>query len=201
MSQPTVIKLSGSLAAKFGRTHIRHLESGRTWEAFSALKHTLAGFEQFIQLQAKRGMRYAIFRNGENVSEKEFELAGTRELRIVPIVEGSKRAGLFQTIFGAVLFAAAVYMGPGGIGALFAEGAGVWGVVGTVGISMIAGGVFQMLSPQTLSTSSNEDSSTSYAFGGAVNTSAAGNIVPIGYGKRRVGGAIISAGIYAEDQQ
>ncbi|EMM0854958.1 tail assembly protein, partial [Morganella morganii] len=25
--------------------------------------------------------------------------------------------------------------------------------------------------------------------------------VPIGYGKRRIGGAVISAGIYVEDQQ
>ena len=186
-AQKTVIKLSGSLAAKFGRTHIKYLESGKTWEAFSALKHTLKGFEQFIKLQAKRGMRYAIFRNGENVSEKEFELSGTRELRIVPVIEGSKRSGVLQVIVGAVLIVA---------GAIMENPALV-----QMGATMVLGGVMQMLSPQNLNLSSNEDSGTSYAFGGAVNTSAAGNPVPIGYGKRRVGGAIISAGIYAEDQQ
>ncbi|MBF4432284.1 tail assembly protein, partial [Vibrio anguillarum] len=34
---------------------------------------------------------------------------------------------------------------------------------------------------------------------GAVNTTASGHIVGIGYGERLIGGAVISAGIYAED--
>ncbi|HHJ4498639.1 TPA: tail assembly protein, partial [Escherichia coli] len=33
------------------------------------------------------------------------------------------------------------------------------------------------------------------------NTTASGNPVPLLYGQREIGGAIISAGIYAEDQQ
>lgn len=66
---------------------------------------------------------------------------------------------------------------------------------------MVAGGVVQMLSPQAKGLKGSEaaENAPSYAFGGAVNTTAAGNPVGIGYGKRRIGGAIISAGIYAED--
>ncbi|MCE1424815.1 tail assembly protein, partial [Enterobacter hormaechei] len=45
------------------------------------------------------------------------------------------------------------------------------------------------------------DNKPSYAFGGPVNTTASGNPVPLLYGQREIGGAIISAGIYAEDQQ
>lgn len=45
------------------------------------------------------------------------------------------------------------------------------------------------------------DNKPSYAFGGPVNSIAQGNPVPLGYGKRRIGGALISAGIHAEDQQ
>ncbi|PXV41283.1 phage tail protein, partial [Salmonella enterica subsp. enterica serovar Newport] len=45
------------------------------------------------------------------------------------------------------------------------------------------------------------DNRASYAFGGVTNTAAQGYPVPLGYGKRRIGGAIISAGIYVEDQQ
>ena len=41
----------------------------------------------------------------------------------------------------------------------------------------------------------------SYAFGAPTNTVSQGYPVPIGYGKRRIGGAVISAGIYVEDQQ
>lgn len=193
-AQATIIKLSGSLAAKFGRTHVRYLDTGKTTEAFSALKHTLKGFEQFIIEQAKFGMRYAIFRNGKNVGEDEFDLAGTNEIRIVPVIEGSKRGGVLQTIVGAVMIV---------VGAILTytpfAAASPYLIKG--GVALMAGGVVQMLSPQNLNTSSSEDSGASYAFGGPVNTSAAGNPVPVAYGYGKSGGAIISAGIYTEDQR
>lgn len=47
----------------------------------------------------------------------------------------------------------------------------------------------------------NAANQASYAFGGVTNTTAQGNPVPLLYGRRRIGGAIISAGIYVEDQQ
>jgi predicted phage tail protein len=183
----TMIKLSGSLAKKFGREHKRLLETGTTSEAFSAIKNTLQGFEPFIKEQAKLGLRYAIFRNGKNTGQDEFDLSGTNEIRIVPVVCGSKRGGILQTILGAVLIV---------VGAYFQQ---PWLV--QAGIGMVAGGVVQMLSPQAKGLKGREasDNAPSYAFGGAVNTTAAGNPVGIGYGKRRIGGAIISAGIYAED--
>ena len=69
--------------------------------------------------------------------------------------------------------------------------------------SMAVGGVVQMLSPQVsgLRMRQEPDNKPSYAFGGPVNTTASGNPVPLLYGQREIGGAIISAGIYAEDQQ
>ena len=67
---------------------------------------------------------------------------------------------------------------------------------------MVAGGVIQMLSPQAggLKSSAAPKNTPSYAFGSARNTTASGNPVPLCCGYRRWGGAIISAGIYAEDQ-
>jgi len=67
---------------------------------------------------------------------------------------------------------------------------------------MVAGGVIQMLSPQAkgLSMSGAPENMPSYAFGSAKNTTASGNPVPICIGKRRWGGAIISASIRAEDK-
>ncbi|ACK47068.1 lambda tail assembly I [Shewanella baltica OS223] len=187
MSTQTTIKLSGSLAAKFGRHHQRLLETGTTNEAFSALKNTLHGFDLFIKEQAKLGLRYAIFRNGHNTGTDEFDLAGTTEIRIVPVIGGSKRGGILQTIVGAVMIVVGAYFGQ------------AWLV--QAGIGLVAGGVVQMLSPQAKGLKGREaaENAPSYAFGGAVNTTAAGNPVGIGYGKRRIGGAIISAGIYAED--
>lgn len=70
-----------------------------------------------------------------------------------------------------------------------------------IGAALMIGGVIQMLSPQAKGLKGRQDTENqpSYAFGGAVNTTAMGNPVALGYGKRRIGGAIVSAGIYAED--
>lgn len=187
------IKLSGSLAHAFGREHHRRLETGSTREAFSALKNTLPGFEAFIQSAAKKGMRYAIFRNRRNVGADEFELGGTTEIRVVPVIQGSKRSGVLQTIIGVVLIVAGYVLAP------FTGGASM-ALVGP-GVALAAGGVIQMLSPQAKGLKGREDpgNQPSYAFGGPVTTTAMGNPVALGYGRRRIGGAVISAGIYAED--
>ncbi len=70
------------------------------------------------------------------------------------------------------------------------------------GAALAIGGVIQMLSPQAsgLKQSASPENLPSYAFGSAKNTTASGNPVPICIGDRRWGGAIISAGIYAEDK-
>ncbi|WP_081427361.1 tail assembly protein [Pseudomonas frederiksbergensis] len=184
----TTILLSGPLIKLFGRVHYRELGSNSVGEAFRALKCTLDGFEAAIKSLEQRGMQFAIFRNRRNVSEKDFSLGGAQEIRIVPVIAGSKRAGLLQTIIGAVLIAAGTYFGQG------------WAV--QMGVALVAGGVIQMLSPQAsgLKQSASPDNMPSYAFGSAKNTTASGNPVPICIGERRWGGAIISASIYAEDK-
>ncbi|MBC7211587.1 MAG: tail assembly protein, partial [Pseudomonas sp.] len=122
------IKLSGSLAQKFGRTHRRQLESGDTWEAFNSLKATLAGFEEEIRRLDGMGLRFAVFRNRQNVGPEEFDRGGVRELRLVPVIGGSKRGGLLQTVVGIALIAAVAIFAPAGLGAIGAGGA--WGITG-----------------------------------------------------------------------
>lgn len=197
----TEIKLSGSLAKKFGRSHRRQIDSGSTWETFEALKATLVGFEAEIKRLQGLGLRFAVFRNRRNVGPDQFTLGGTREVRIVPVVHGSKRSGVLQTVLGVALVVAAS-VATGGLGAAFAAGAGGWGVAAAAGASMAIGGVIQILSPQApgLRTSASPENLPSYAFGAARNTTASGNNVPICIGKRRWGGAIISASILAEDK-
>ncbi|WP_144958493.1 tail assembly protein [Pseudomonas oryzihabitans] len=183
----TTIKLSGPLARLFGRTHRYFLDRGTAEEAFSALRNTLDGFREAVMALERRGMVYAVFRNRENVGADKFELSGTREIRIVPVLRGSKRAGILQTVIGVVLIVAGTFFGQP--------------LVVQAGIGLAIGGVVQMLSPQAkgLKTSAAPENQPSYAFGSAKNTTASGNPVPMCYGDRRWGGAIISAGIYAED--
>jgi predicted phage tail protein len=52
-----------------------------------------------------------LFRNRKNVAEKDFSLGGAQEIRIVPVVSGSERAGLLQTIIGALLIVAGTHFG------------------------------------------------------------------------------------------
>ena len=186
-SPMTTIKLSGSLAQKFGRLHRRQVGSGDTWEVFRALKATIDGFEAEIRRLDRLGLRFAIFRNRKNAGLDQFGMGGTKEVRIVPVVEGAKRAGLLQTVLGVILIAMSTITN----GATLAPG-----------IALTAGGVIQMLCPQAagLKQSASPENMPSYAFGSAKNTTASGNPVPICIGERRWGGAIISASIYAEDK-
>ncbi|EKJ6978261.1 MULTISPECIES: tail assembly protein [Enterobacter cloacae complex] len=194
MERKTVIKLSGSMAQRFGRTHRRALTSAS--EVFRALSNTIAGFDAYLREARAKGLDFVIFRDRRNIGHEEFELLGPGdELRIIPVIRGSKRAGVFQALLGTALVAAAIWMPGVSIAAS--------NLMFSVGATMAVGGVVQMLSPQVsgLRMRQEPDNKPSYAFGGPVNTTASGNPVPLLYGQREIGGAIISAGVYAEDQQ
>ncbi|WP_447332621.1 tail assembly protein [Klebsiella pneumoniae] len=193
------IELSGELGKRFGKKHKRLVAT--TNEAIQALCCTISGFEMFMNKAKERGLTFVIFKNGKNIGLNDFSYPVNDEtIKIVPVVIGSKKAGVLQTILGAVIIAAAVMLGPAGAGALAAGTA--WNV-GLAGGAMMLGGVVQMLSPQPagLARKESADNKASYAFGGVTNTASQGYPVPLLYGKRRIGGAIISAGIYVEDQQ
>ena len=187
----TRIELGGLLGKYFGKIHHRLIST--VHEAPRALAATIKGFEQYMISSQRRGLTYAVFRGKKNIGEDDLGFPVTEEvIRIVPVIIGSKKAGLLQTILGAVLVVVGAITYSYGGAALVAAGVG-----------MMAGGIVQMLSPQPTGLASKQDADNraSYAFGGVTNTAAQGYPVPIGYGKRRIGGAIISAGIYVEDQQ
>ncbi|MDX7989153.1 tail assembly protein [Xenorhabdus sp. 12] len=191
METVRIIRLYGVLGALFGREHKLAVSSPQ--EAIRALSVLIDGFEKFLLNAKERGLTFAVFSGKRNISRDELDFSGEEDIRIVPVIIGSKRAGVFQTILGAVMVVAGAFM--------WATPYGVPLVMS--GVSMMLGGVVQMLSPMPggLARREDPDNKPSYAFGGPVNSIAQGNPVPLGYGKRRIGGAIISAGIYAEDQQ
>ncbi|HAV1442005.1 TPA: tail assembly protein [Enterobacter hormaechei subsp. xiangfangensis] len=190
----TRIELGGVLGKTFGKVHHRLIS--RVNEASVALAKTIPGFEQFMISSQRRGLTYSVFKGKKNIGVDDLGFPVTGEvIRIVPVIIGSKKAGLVQTILGAVLVIASIWMPGLSIAAsnmMFAAGA-----------SITLGGVVQMISPQAtgLASKQSSDNRASYAFGGVTNTAAQGYPVPLLYGRRRIGGAIISAGIYVEDQQ
>lgn len=190
----TQIELGGILGKTFGKTHHRLIST--IHEASRSLAATIEGFEKFMITSNRRGLTYAVFRGKKNIGEDDLGYPVTSDvIRIVPVIIGSKRAGLFQTILGVALVVAGY--------ALSGFTAGASMALVAPGIALAAGGVIQMLSPQASGLASKQDSDNqaSYAFGGVTNTASQGYPVALGYGRRRVGGAIISAGIYVEDQQ
>ncbi|MDT7310337.1 MULTISPECIES: tail assembly protein [Enterobacteriaceae] len=194
----TRIELGGALGKTFGRTHDRLIRT--TAEAINALSKTICGFEQYLNTSKNRGLTYAVFKGKRNIGKDDLCFPVTGEvIRIIPVVIGSKKAGLLQTVLGAVLVVVGVAVGYLSGGTLSAVGYGA----AKLGAAMMLGGVVQMLSPQPAGLASKQDAENraSYAFGGVTNTAAQGNPVPILYGRRRIGGAIISGGIYVEDQQ
>lgn len=195
----TTIRLGGQLGKLFGKVHHRLIRT--TGEAGRALAATIPGFEAYMRSGRERGLTYAVFRGKDNIGKDDLDYPNSgREIRIVPVVIGSKRGGVLQTILGAVL----VVVGAIGMTVGQAWGGATWGPYALqAGVGLMAGGVIQMLSPQTagLASKQDADNKASYAFGSVTNTAAQGYPVPLCYGKRRIGGAIISAGIYVEDQQ
>ncbi len=196
MARLTTIRLYGALGARFGRVHKLAVQTSA--EAVKALCVNFDGLEEYLMNAKKNGMTFAVFRGKRNIGVQDFkELGGDSDIRIAPIMEGAKKAGVFQTILGAVMVVAGVLISTFSAGTLSVFGASL----AAGGIGMMAGGIYQMLSPQPkgLQGRDDPDNKPSYAFGGSVNTLAMGNPVAVLYGEREIGGAIISAGIVAED--
>lgn len=188
------VLLSGSLARRFGRRHRVTTNSG--FRDVVGYFKQFPGFEQCMAESSDQGLRYAIFNGNENIGEDDLGKPTGREvIRIVPVITGSKRAGLLQTVIGVVIIALAWWNPLGWSAAAVQFGY-------AAGASMALGGAMQMLSPQPkgLSTQDGPNNRPSYSFNGPVNTSVQGNPVPLLYGRMIVGSAVISAGIFSEDQ-
>lgn len=183
------IKLGLSLGRKYGKIHELCVES--VPEALRALSVNIPAFKEFMQSHVGQNTRFAIFADGKNLNEHRIkDFKAVKEIRIMPIPQGRKSGGLFQTVLGAAL-----------IGASFFFTGGIAMAVLGAGISLAAGGIAQLLSPQATGLRNQESAQNraSYAFGSAVNTVAAGYPVCLPYGYRSVGGSVFSAGSYAQD--
>ncbi|MDZ5601745.1 tail assembly protein [Pseudomonas sp. RP23018S] len=189
------IKLYGVLRKHFGREY--QLEVNSAQDAIHALCAMVPGFENFLATGEERGLVFTVFSGSRNLAAEELEMCGADagDIRIAPIIQGSKQAGLFQVVLGVVLIVAGLLTG----GTTSALGVGL--LAG--GAGMAVAGAVQMLSPtpKTGGLDRNDDGNNpSYGFGGAVTTIAQGNPYPLLYGEREIGGAVESGGIRTADQ-
>lgn len=198
------IILLGELGKKFGKK--MRLDVKTPAEAVRALCANFPEFERHMVESEKRNVGYRIVLGKTDIPLDDIHNpAGSQTIKLVPVVMGAG-GGFGQIVLGALIIGAAFMTGGaslsiGMMGGFSVATTFVGGIALGVGASLILGGVAQMLSPMPKATDPSEkpENQPSYTFNGAVNTTAQGQPVPVGYGRMVVGSAVISAGITTEE--
>ena len=191
------ILLLGKLGKRFGRRHRMAVASAA--EAVRALCANFSSFERELVASGERGVGYRVLAGRDALSlDRLHEPSGQQRITIVPVVSGAGGNGLGQILLGAALIAVSWWnpMGWAAAGSFLSQA-----TLYSVGTSMILGGVAQMIAPTAKAQDPSErpENRPSYVFNGAVNTTAQGHPVPVGYGRLIVGSAVISAGIDVDE--
>lgn len=190
------IILHGMLGERFGRDH--YFDIATPAEAIRALN---ANFDDFLNVFAASQQHYRVIADDDVIPAVDgLHIPLSRTVQIVPVIAGAK-GGIGGILLGGALIAASFYL-PGS--ALFTVGTfspSFASIAFGLGASLALGGVSQLLSPMPKAGKPAESpqNEPSYSFNGPVNTTAQGQPVPVGYGRLIVGGAVISAGLTADD--
>lgn len=203
MNQLRTIRVYGRLARFLGRRTFEAAVSS----AAEAVRFLLVNFPQLEAHMSHQHYRVSV--GGYALEEGELhDPAGRQEIRVVPVIGGAG-GGVGKILAGVALIAAAIVIGPAaggflGLGAGFGgAGMGLVGgafasAVGFIGVSLVLGGVAQLLTPTPqipTGKDSEQDPRKSYSFSGVQQSSRQGVPVPICYGQTLVGSVVISAGI------
>ena len=206
------VTLYGDLGEKFGREWT--LDVSNPHEAAKAIEANMPGFYEYIM-----DREYHVTSAEEYLGQQHLmDPLGSRDLKFIPIISGSKSSGVGMILLGALIvfvpYLAGLATGVG-TGSTFAStwavGMGTFGVGASTavslssfalqaGMSLMMSGIAQMLAPKPNKPQTSEvNNGQSYNFNGPVNTSAQGLPIPLCYGELIVGGALISAGVTTEE--
>jgi predicted phage tail protein len=221
-----VVRLLGDLGERYGAEHVYH--NLRTpADAIKLLCINYPAFQVELITAHEKGIGYRVLQAGVDLNINDLHLPiGQNDLIVTPVLAGADGVGQFFA--GAALIAAAVILAPvsGGasVGFLGATGTGFLTAsasvaIGSIGASLVLGGVTQMLSPQpsfggvggvsprgefraTRPESVNRgfDGQQSYAYLGAQNTVGVGATIPVAYGRVLIGSHVISADVDVADE-
>ena len=178
------IKVYGKLRQFLGKSYFEAAVRSPK-QAMSFLMANFEGLQKHMNDQY-----YKIKMGNETVSEEYFSMSGQGDIQIIPVACGAAPfvigAGLIGGGYAASLS-----------GAFFVNTI-LAGALTTVGVSMIVGGVVDLLSPQpSFGDISDIDPRIrgSYAFNGIQNVNSSGVPVPIIYGLVFSGSILISSGV------
>lgn len=152
-------------------------------EVIEALGYQLKG----LQPSATTGPRRLCVQGFPTLESMHQPLGDREEIHIAPAITFGKDSGLVQTIIGVTLIVVGIAMG------------GVFwpSIFITTGLSMVIGGIMQMLAPQPQLNSDQENRSR--YLGAPGNTSKIGTRIAIGYGRDKVTFHVLAFDIDATD--
>ena len=233
-----VVRLLGDLGERYGAEH-RYSNLRTPADAIKLLCINKPKLQEELIHAHEHGIGYRLIQSGTDLDFEDLHLPiGSKDLMLVPVIAGSGGGGSVGTIFaGVALVAAAIvfapaaggFLGIGGSGAAAAFFGGTLSAaastaIGSIGASLILGGISQLLSPQptvpNLGSSgrpgirgSGESGATdgpqsvtrgsegrqSYMFSGPVNSVGVGATIPVVYGEVITGSQLLSARIDVTD--
>jgi predicted phage tail protein len=200
-----VVKVYGALRKRLGQCRFE-FEVDTPAQAIKALCVNFPGLDKWLIDSEQTGMGFRVTVGRERITQEDVSVAvlpwSERDVfSIAPVLAGAGgRGGLGSILAGVGLVALAFVTGGATIGLLgLAAPVAVSSVLGSIGASLILGGVAQMLSPQpdisALQRGKEAARLESFSFSGIVNTSKQGLPVPIVYGRAFVGSAVLSSGL------
>ena len=207
-----VVKVYGALRKRLGQCRFE-FEAATPAQAIKALCVNFPGLEKWLIDSEKDGVGYRVAVSKEKITEQDVSplfmpFSDKEVFSITPVIAGAGGGG-GRILVGVGLIAAAVFLGPslaiGGAGFLGATiGTGLIGgiaaqAIGAIGLSLVLGGVAQMISPQPdfspMESGPEAAKLESFTFSNVVNTSRQGLPVPIAYGRVFTGSAVLSSGL------
>lgn len=216
------VRLLNDLGERYGSEH-KYFDLRSPAEAIKLLCINQPEFAKELAEAHDHGVGYTLVQAGELLGYDDLRLPlGSKDLILTPVVAGSG-GGTGKILIGAALIAVAILApGVGLVGASFAVVPGAAGAAaaiaaaaGTIGIGLALTGVAQLLSPQPVIPSLNNQDRTrpgentgasgpqgvsratsgqqSYAFSGPANTVGVGATVPLVYGELLIGSHLLSS--------
>ena len=200
-----VVKVYGALRKRLGQCRFQ-FEADTPAQAIKALCVNFPGLDKWLLDSEQDGVAYRVTIGKEKVTEDDLSPLvmpwSEREVfSITPVIAGA--GGVGRVLAGIGLIALAVLVpGIGGGVAATVFGTAFSSVslaIGSVGFSLVLGGVAQLISPQQTYSSTERGKEAarfeSFTFSGITNTAQQGLPVPIVYGRAYVGSAVISSGL------
>ena len=216
------VRLLGELGQRYGVEH-RYTNLRTPAEAIKLLCINHPELQQELITAHEHGIGYRVIQADTDLDYPDLRLPiGQHDLIVAPVIAGSGGGGVGRILIGAALVAGAFFTGGATIGLLgLAAPIAVSTALGTIGASLILGGVSQLLSPQptignlgsnrlgsgdSLSTDGPQsvtrgtDGRQSYAYTGAANTVGVGATIPVAYGEVLIGSQLLSANVDVTDE-